>query len=87
MRVRVEKVDVLGWTKYCVFCATSDPSLLQDDAFAFKLFTKKVYHEVYERFVKQEAGNYTVESASDGAVLVGRQKVSPQLFRCIKPGE
>ena len=87
MRVRVEKVDVLGWTKSCVFCATSYPSLLQDDALAFKLLSKKVYHEVYERFVKREAGNYPVESASDSAVLVGRQKVSPQLFHCIEPGE
>ena len=52
----------------CVIVATSDPYLPQDDVLALKSLFKKLYHDVYERFVQQESGNYSVEHGSDSAV-------------------
>ena len=64
--------------------ATSHPYLSQDDALALKSFSKKVYHELYACFVKQEAGNYSVEHSSYGAVLVIIHDTSPESVRCIE---
>ena len=71
----------------CVFRATSHPSLSQDDALDLKSFTNKVYHEAYERFVKWEAGNYSVECTSDSAVLARRHSATPEEVFRIEPGE
>ena len=46
-----------------------------------------MYHEVYERFLKQEAGNNSVDCASDGAILVLRNGVRPASVRLIESGE
>ena len=70
----------------CVFHATSHPFLSQYEAFYLKSFSKKVYHEVYECFVKQGAGNYSVECDKDGAVLVRIHGAIPKLVRHIEPG-
>ena len=70
-----------------VFRATSEPSLSQDDALATKSFSKKLYHEVYHLFLKQESGNDSVELSSDGAALVRRHGVSPDSVCCIELGE
>ena len=71
----------------CAFCAESDPYLSQDDTFALKSFSKKVYHEVYERFVKWEAGNYSVERDNDSDGLVRRHSARTESVPHIDPGE
>ena len=67
------------------FRTTSDTYLYQDDAFAIKSFSKKVYHELYGRFLKPEARNCSVECSSDSAVLVRRHGASPELVHRIAP--
>ena len=89
---RVENMYMYIWknrhqyTNTCVFSATSEPSFSQDDALDLKLFFKKVYHEVYECFLKQESGNCSAERASDGAILVRIQNVISDPVCCIELG-
>ena len=48
------------YTNNCVFRATPKPFLSEDGALALTSLPNKFYHDVYERLVKQEAGNYAV---------------------------
>ena len=46
-----------------------------------------MYHEVYESFLKLEAGNYSVEVGSDIAILVRIYGASLESVHRIEPGE